>query len=154
MMYCRTRKRPSNTRRPTHLHNNQQERTKNTRARKPEDVHGQKGRRSPVMCLQKEVTEHDDINGTWRCTTTGENNLSKNCHVVHLNSQDHRNLHLQRRRWHRPPKNCNCGNSAIRHCPTPNTCCYQQRACRQRVQDCKPPGKNRGRRTQYRSSWE
>ena len=55
-------------------------------------------------------------------------------HVVHLNSQDHRNLHLQRRRCQRPPKNCNCGTSAIRHCPTPNTCCYQQRACRQRVQ--------------------
>ena len=33
------------------------------------------------MCLLKEVKEHDDINGTWRCTTTGENNLSKNCHL-------------------------------------------------------------------------
>ena len=137
MMYCRTRKRPGNTRRPTHL---QQQPTRKHEKHTSTKTRGRprpKGPESPVICLQKEVIEHDDINGTWCCTTTGENNLSKNCDVVHLNSQDHRNLHQQRRRWHRPAKNCNCGNSAIRHCPTPNTCCYQQRACRQRVQDSK-----------------
>ena len=96
-MYCRTRKGLVTPGDQCTLNNIKQERTKNTLSTKsPRTSMARRAGGSFVMCLLKEVKEHDDINGTWRCTTTGENNLSKNCTSSSVDAWQHGSANKER----------------------------------------------------------
>ena len=127
MMYCRTRKglvTPGDQ--CTSITSNKKER-KTHKHEKHEDVHGQKGRRSPVMCLQKEVKEHDDINGTWRCTTTGREQLVQELPRCTSEQSRPEEPAPATTEMAQTTKELQLRKLTIRHYPTPNTCCYQQR---------------------------